>query len=710
MRRIRFVQALLIAGFLCALASSRTLAAEPEKAQAEFFEREIRPLLVERCHKCHGAEKPKGGLQLISRESLARGGTTGPVVIPGKPSESRLIKAINYQEIQMPPDGRLKEEEIARLTRWVEQGAYWPGGDGKPPGDAKPAAPATDATFVITPQQRSHWAFQPPRHAIPETQDTKWPRSDLDRFVLSKLEARRLSPSSPADKRTLIRRATFDLTGLPPTPQEVQNFLADESPRAFARVVERLLASPHYGEQWARHWLEVVSYAETPDDIELYRYRDWVVWAINRDMPYTRFITEQIAGDLATPAGQGSSAPNSMVATGPLALGNRPGDANTSATDKEQTRCDVVDHQIDVVSSAFLGLTIHCARCHDHKFDPISTDDYYGLAGIFFSTRVTPSVGDETGDKVRDAAIRLLGNPHHLGKVSPRRFPTILAGDKQQPITSGSGRLQLAQWIASAENPLTARVMVNRIWQHHFGRGIVGTPDDFGQMGLRPTHPELLDWLAIEFVRAGWSMKAMHRAIMLSATYQESSEPSESLRLADPANLLLGRMSPRRLDAAEYRDALLCASGQLDRTLYGPAIRDANSLRRSIYQAIARADRPRFSDMPSKVDRLTVVEPQKTTPSNRKASDLTDDLSLTERSAALAGRMLAEAPADEGPRIDWLHQLLYARPAAELEIERGIELLATIKADFRNRQEAERLVWEHYIRNLFVARSMRVVE
>jgi len=790
MRRHDFALTIFIAGVVCAV-SGRCTAAEPEKAQAEFFEREIRPLLAERCQKCHGAEKPKGGLQLLSRESLARGGTTGPVVVAGKPAESRLIKAVNYQEIQMPPDGRLKADEIAKLTSWVEQGAYWPATQDKPAGDAKPASepkPAASAEpgFVITPAQRAHWSFQAPRHAVPETTDTRWPRSDLDRFILHKLEARGLKPSVAADKRTLIRRATFDLTGLPPTPQEVQNFLADESPRAFARVVERLLASPHYGEQWGRHWLNVVGYSDTPADADMFRFRDWVVRAFNRDLSYDRFVTEQIAGDLAPPTAQGVYDPNPTIATGLLTIGDWHRSGNGSApTVKEQLLCDIVDEQIDVVSRAFLGLTIRCARCHDHKFDPISTEDYYALAGIFFSTRVLSSVGGKDGsaallriplasadelkrrddrkrrideltaqisqapsDAVRgelnatiaklrvaeppaleyasgaqdggvpetahagvhDVAIHIHGEHGQLGKVIPRRFPVVLTGDKQQPITAGSGRLQLAQWIASPDNQLAARVMINRIWQHHFGRGIVGTPDDFGQLGLRPTHPELLDWLAIEFGRSGWSIKAMHRAMMLSATYQQSSLPTEPLRTADPANLLLGRMSPRRLDAAEIRDSLLMASGQLDRLIRGPAIQDPNALRRSLYLAPRRAERRPWNELLIAAGRGDTIDSLNHANAGGQADAAPSELFLNERSAALAGRLLAEAPMDDRPRIEWLFQLLYARPAAESEIEGGLAILAAARTEMADQPGADRQTWEKYCRRLLSASAIFSVD
>jgi len=788
---------ILIAWFACALISPVRAAADDEKAQTEFFEREIRPLLVERCQKCHGAEKPKGGLQLISRDSLARGGLTGPAVVAGKPAESALIKAVNYQDIEMPPDGRLKQEEIARLTRWVEQGAFWPAVDANPGNSpatektpvAKPAEAAP--AFAITPAQRAHWAFQPPKLEVPTVVDTSWPKSDIDRFVLHKLEARGLKPTPPADKRALIRRATFDLIGLPPTPQEVEAFIADASPRAFARVVERLLASPHYGERWARHWLDVVRYTDSFDSRvleaarefdcgEAWRYRDWVVRAMNRDMPYDRFITEQIAGDLAAAAGQGGYDPGPVIATGMLAIGNWGG----GDADKEKLLTDIADDQVDVVSRAFLGLTVSCARCHDHKFDPISTEDYYGLAGIFFSSHILTSVGEKTGspplvkiplaapDDIRkrderkrrideltaqlaqitaeparaeataaleklkanepppldyangvqeggvpqtahagihDVAVHLRGRYDRLGAVVPRRFPVILAGDKQQPIGSGSGRLQLAQWIAKADNPLTARVMVNRIWQHHFGRGIVATPGNFGQQGERPTHPELLDWLAMEFVRSGWSIKGMHRAMMLSATYQQASVPTPATLAADPENKLFGHMRRRRLDAEEIRDGLLAVSGQLDLTLRGPAIRDTNAPRRTLYLMTVRSDRATFRELFDAADPTAVIDERNSSTVAPQALYLLNHPFVQDRAAALAARALAEGPAEERARIDWLYRVLYARPAEEPETEIGVATLAATRAH-SPAADAERLAWEQYAHLLLCANEMIVVD
>ena len=362
----------------------------------EFFEAKVRPILVARCFECHGDKgKPKGGLRLDSRAAVLKGGDSGPAALPGKPEDSALVAAIRYvDEPRMPPKARLADAEVAILTQWVERGLPWP---------AKASAPMAGlakAPWRITDDQRKHWAYQPLSDPpVPRVRDTSWPRSDIDRFILAGLERKGIAPAPPADRRTLIRRATFDLTGLPPTPEEVEEFVSDPSPNAFAAVVDRLLASPRYGERWGRHWLDLVRYADSrdargvgsPDDItEAYRYRDWVVSAFNRDLPYDRFITDQIAGDLI-PGPNGFNG-EGMVATGLLTIG----EWGTGDADKEKMMTDIVADQVDVVTRAFMGLTVACARCHDHKFDPISHADYYGLAGIFFSTHILPEPGAKT--------------------------------------------------------------------------------------------------------------------------------------------------------------------------------------------------------------------------------------------------------------------------------------------------------------------------
>jgi cytochrome c553 len=546
----------------------------------DHFEKRVRPLLAARCVRCHGAEKTRGGLRLDSAKGIAKGGNSGPVVVAGKPEKSLLIDAVRQTgDLKMPPKEKLQEREVADLAVWIKAGAAWPG----------------PAIAGAIPAANSFWAFQPVKPVEPPpVQDVSWAQSPVDRFVLARLEAAGLRPAPPADKRTLLRRVSFDLTGLPPSPAAVDAFLADDSTDAFARVVDRLLASPHYGERWGRHWLDVVRYAETTaNDANAvmryaWRYRDYVVEAFNRDRPYDQFIIEQLAGDLLAAEGDARQRAGRVIATGFLMVGPKA----LAETDKEQSRLDIVDDQLDVTGRAFLGLTIGCARCHDHKFDPIPTMDYYALAGIFRSTEVfrdearnasfwqewpQPASGGEPPLVVMapkegtptDLRVHLRGNRHNLGQLAPRRFLQALDGEAQALNSKQSGRLELARWIASPDNPLTARVMVNRIWQHHFGTGLVATSDNFGSRGEKPSHPELLDWLAADFVRSGWSIKALHRRLLLSASYQMSGRPDPEAVKLDPNTRLLWRMPRQRLDAEAIRDAMLAVSGRLDPALGG---------------------------------------------------------------------------------------------------------------------------------------------
>ncbi len=528
-------------------------------------------------------------MRLDTAQGLARGGASGPVVRPGRPADSLLLAAVRHDgELKMPPAARLKDQEIAALAAWIKDGACWPPGD--EPGTSALATPK------FTPRQKAFWAFQPVWDVAPPiVKDRHWGRSPIDAFILAQLEAAKLAPAPPADKRTLIRRASLDLIGLPPTPPEIDAFLADNSTDAFAKVVDRLLASPHYGERWGRHWLDLVRYGETTaNDANAvmryaYRYRDYVVNAFNKDKPYDQFLIEQLAGDLLPGSGDRDQTAERVIATGFLMIGPKA----LAETDKEQSRLDVVDDQIDVTGRALLGLTLGCARCHDHKFDPIPTQDYYALAGIFRSTEVFR-------DEVRNASmwqewelahapgkaavvvmapregkpanlrVHIRGNRHTLGAVVPRGFPQILAGARQAPLPARqSGRLELARWIADKHNPLTARVMVNRLWQHHFGTGLVATSANFGLRGDRPSHPELLDYLAARFVESNWSIKVMHRRMLLTSTYQMSSRPDERAARLDPGNRLLSHMPRPRLDAETLRDAMLTVSGRLDRTVGG---------------------------------------------------------------------------------------------------------------------------------------------
>ncbi|HEY1786182.1 MAG TPA: PSD1 and planctomycete cytochrome C domain-containing protein [Pirellulales bacterium] len=1126
--RLIFVLAMVIA--LGLFGRPGAASADPPAVEAsvlEFVEREVRPLLVERCFKCHGnVEQPKGGLKLVDRAAVLQGGDTGPAAVPGKPDESYLIETIGYRDaVRMPPDGKLSDPQIATLTRWVALGLPWPAASSSDPAPAPPKADSGLQGYQITDEQRRFWAFQPVKVVSPPPVDeTGWPQSAIDHYILARLEQAHLRHAPTADRRTLIRRATFDLTGLPPTPAEVQAFLADTSADAFARVVDRLLASPAYGQRWGRHWLDVARYTDCGDardlaqnspvsDVkEAWRYRDWVVDAMNRDLPYDRFIIDQIAGDLVEPATPDKLNVAGTIATGFLAVGPwGNGDA-----DKEKMLTDIVDDQLNVVSRAFLGLTVTCARCHDHKFDPIPTADYYSLAGIFYSSHILPEVGskgagapmlripllpanelvaretgkgrlaelktqvaaafeqdyrqqakgliDQTarylmaawdyqssdqraanqpieqfaasrgldarvlaqwtaylglgdpklltksvanadgvpglhawtpaeashpvvqvnptdaaaryltftipghsaavhpsptgsvavawrspiagavrirgriadgdpsgGDGVGWAVVRRRGhaneklatglldngaaqdlakladlrpldnvdvrpgdaiwlvisprtsyfcdttvvelevsemitdgrswslardviadpvesdhaNPHpdalgnqgvwefldlaavsdaggrvgldpllvrwfeaidgpgqpaenrplaetvaveiersmmaaatapadapavrwyteltavtgpfrpadtaaderltaetkprvaemrgqiaaiekqlaepiplahgaqeggvpqtiyegchdariqirgsysRLGETVPRRFPRILAGENQTPISQGSGRLELARWLASPDNPLSARVMVNRIWQHHFGEGIVRSASNFGKLGEAPTNPELLDYLADRFVKLGWSMKALHREIMLSATYQQSSIGDADTAAQDPDNRTFARANRWRLESEAVRDNLLAVAGRLDPALGGPSTRDFAVPRRTLYVMTIRSDRSGFGTLFDAADPLLSVEARITSTVAPQSLFLMNNDFVVAQAGALADRVLAESvaaaaadnPPADAPSLDrWcierLYELVYGRPVTDREVGVARELLA----------------------------------
>jgi len=707
-----------------------TAAVTPQ--DAAFFEAKVRPLLSQRCFECHSHDKKiKGGLALDSRSGWEKGGDTGPAIVPGKPDESLLIKAISHldKDLAMPPKKKLSDEEIAILTEWVKMGAPDPREMVAKIGGMTPA------------EAKAWWAFQP----LPTPTAAPATSAQIDGFIAARLGKAGLTPTPRADKRTLLRRVTFDLIGLPPTPEEVAAFLADDSPDAFARVVERLLASPRYGEHWARHWLDVVRYTDSLDtrgfgtnsDVaEAWRYRDWVTGSFNRDLPYDQFIQQQVAGDLLPQQPGAPFDPDKIIATGMYALGNW----GNGDSDKEKTHTDIVDDQIDVTGRAFLGLTLACARCHDHKFDPITTADYYGMAGIFFSSHILDQFAAKTaGETVmripilspaeeerrkatarrigeiakeltedptdiaaleserthllavlkqlptchglqeggipkttyegfHDARIHVRGRYDRLGETIPRRMPAILAGENQPPIREGSGRLELARWLSSPQNPLTARVMVNRIWQHHFGEGLARTPNNFGRLGTAPTHPELLDWLAAEFIRSGWSIKAMHRLIVNSATYQQADTSANAG--SDPDNLLFSRQNRRRLEAESLRDAMLFASGSLDLKDGGPSVRDLAAPRRTLYVTTIRADRATYQMLFDAADPTAIVEKRVESTVAPQALWLLNHPLVLAQARALAARARNTASADSD-RVRWLYETLYSRPPAPQELALG---------------------------------------
>ncbi|MCA9117845.1 MAG: DUF1549 domain-containing protein, partial [Planctomycetaceae bacterium] len=688
---MRYVPAHLIfvtaACGLLSFGSSASAATDP--AGLEFFEKKIRPLLVQHCYACHSARsgKSEGGLRLDTPEAILRGGESGKIFTPGQPTaESPLLEAVSYNGgfVDMPPDGRLPAPLIADLRRWVELGAPLPEPTGQ--GDA----PAPQTTAVIDARTRNFWSFRPVEiRPLPESAGTawpgqaQWPRRRIDHFIGHQLAARGLQPAPMADRRTLIRRLSYDLTGLPPTWEEVEAFVADRSPTAWEQLTERLLASPRYGERWGRHWLDVARYAEDNPTNEStckpprfpHPYRDWVIRSLNEDLPYDEFVRRQLAADLMD-----GLPPEELAATGFLGLSPvYHKEPKLSADVIATIVADEWDERIDTMTRGFLGLTVACARCHDHKFDPIRTEDYYSLAGVMASTRlvewplarvpaetakqlqdtneaivdvtlrlsyakIMQKTAKEAGEPTepfqprvdeleaelkalkerklfdgpvvngvqdaglwidgsdpawttlefrtgtpRDLPVFLRGNPAKHGEIVPRRFLEVLSPSAPAPFKQGSGRLELASAIVEQSRGLAARVMVNRVWGWHFGQPLVRTPSNFGQLGDRPSHPELLDDLAARFVLHGWSLKWLHREIVLSATWRQSAVHVPAAGETDPqavdgANRLLWKMNRRRLEPEAWRDAVLLAGGQLDQTMGGQSqALDEKNTRRTVY-------------------------------------------------------------------------------------------------------------------------------
>jgi Protein of unknown function (DUF1553)/Protein of unknown function (DUF1549)/Planctomycete cytochrome C len=732
-----------------------------------FFETRVRPVLVESCFKCHGPDKQRGGLRLDSRAALLAGGDQGPALVPGHPEQSLLIRAINqHDELKMPPSKPLPARQVADLTQWVRQGAPWPGADA-------PAPPARHGTFQITDKDRAHWAFQPIRRpAVPRLERHANPDQAVDAFVLAGLEAKGLEPNGPADRRELIRRVSFDLTGLPPTPEAVATFVHDPDPAAYAKLIDRLLASPHYGERWGRHWLDLVRFAQTNGyerDGEkpfAWRYRDYVIRAFNDDKPYDRFVLEQLAGDELPDATD-----DARIATGFYRLGvwdDEPDDAR-------QAEFDGLDDVMVATGAAFLGLTLGCARCHDHKFDPIPQADYYRLLAFFRNVRPYENaaytadsgtylpLGDreqartavaesearvkklegllkqaktdderkklqerlkraktlkgldwalgvrERGPSPVSTRVLIRGNAGTPGDEVQPAFLSVLGGAKPElpapppEATTCGRRLALARWIASPDNPLTARVIVNRLWQHHFGQGLVKSTGDFGRAGTPPTHPALLDWLAAELIDHGWSLKKLHRTILLSEAYQRSSR-TDNVRAvaADPGNELLWRQSLRRLEAEAIRDTVLAVSGQLNAAMGGRGFfprldgevlaggsrpgdgwetsPDRERCRRSVYLYSKRTLVAPALDTFDFIETGQPVSDRPVTTVAPQALLLLNDEFLHEQAAALARRLLAEAGPDPRRQIGRAFELAFGRHPSEHE--------ATRLLDYRQRQVA----------------------
>jgi hypothetical protein len=803
------------------LSAALPAAAPEDAAGAKFFEERVRPVLVENCRQCHGPEKHRGGLRLDSREAALRGGDSGAVIHPGRPEESLLIQAVRHGErIQMPPKKKLPQRVVADLATWVRMGAPWP------TASAETTPPPKDTEF---------WAFRPPvRRPFPAIRDAAWALSPVDRFVLAGIEAKGLHPAPQADKRALLRRVTFDLIGLPPAPEEMEQFLHDDAPDAFSRVVERLLTSPAYGEKWGRHWLDVARYADSNGMDEnlaqanAWRYRDWVIRAFNHDMPYDQFVREQVAGDLL-PAKDTAEEHDHLVATGFLCLGPK----MLAEDDPVKMEMDIIDEQVDTIGRTFLGMTLGCARCHDHKFDPIMMADYYGLAGIFKSTRSmehfrvvarwferplltadlqrqvkehdekvarlrgeidrqvreakektphpqplsrkgrgekerndtakadpeaafpaetraalaklrgelatheksrpdVPRTMAVTEGTVADLRIHLRGNHLTLGREVPRRFPEVMRTAVTRAVgRKQSGRLELAQWLTQSEHPLTARVLVNRVWHWHFGQGIVRSTDNFGNLGDRPDNQPLLDWLAVEFVRRGWSIKELHRLIVLSRTYQMSSTRDEHAALIDPENRLLSYRPRRRLEAEELRDALLAVSGRLDRTMRGSLLQTPNfqyvastfsvnstnyaTNRRSVYLPVVRSalyDPFQVFDFP---DPSTANGQRVSTTVAAQALFLMNGDLVREQTRHMAVALLGRSDLDDPARVNAAYLRAFDRKASGAEVSRSLDFVRRLESQWESEKvvdAAERRIraWQGLCRVLVSTNEFLYVE
>jgi hypothetical protein len=816
---------------LIALVGSRVLASD----DLEFFESKVRPLLASQCYSCHSSSAAivQGGLRLDSRETVLRGGHSGPALIPGNPDQSRLIRALRHEvEPHMPPWGKLDPEKIAVLEEWIRRGAPCPA----------ESTSTAETTSPSKPNAKSHWAWQPIVRKLPSDVPSAWPRDMVDRFLLQQLVQKGIQPAPAADPATLLRRVYLDLTGLPPSPQSVESFLANPSDEHYRAIVDELLSSPRYGERFGRWWLDVTYYGDTLDTgseipaTEAWRYRDYVIRAFNQDKPVNRFFQEQIAGDLL-PAQDQREHNELVVATGYLAIGPWA----IVLADKPQLQMDTIDQQLEMIGRGMLGLTLGCARCHDHKFDPISLQDYYGMAGILKSTRTLhgkykpdgvfsdvnkvslveadderkqreaklrlyeeeiaalqkvlaglkesaaqlkdhQANNDKDKDKEKDqdkekreeldskiqsleirigllefnkplppfayavqdqekpedCHIAIRGNAHQLGKEVPRGFVQLVSFEQPKSVWNGSGRLELAKWLTDDRQPLTPRVYVNRVWQQLFGTGIVRSSDNFGVRGDLPSHPELLDYLASEFIKEGWSTKKLVQRLVLTSTYRMSASPNPAAHEMDPENRLLWRMNPRRLEAETIRDSILAISGKLDVTAGGETL-PTHSLetflpnlttfnppqiiktarlpenlryRRTVYLPIFRTKQMQELDILNYFD---FAEPTQVNAARRTTVVPTQNLFLlnspwiAEQADVLATKLVQDDQLLDRQRVNELVLLIFSRQAQESEILRGLEFVYDFERCARADQTAKglgppgRLAWTAFIQMLLAS-------
>ncbi len=789
----------------------------------EFFEMKIRPLLATHCDKCHSAksERIRGGLRLDTRARVLEGGDSGPAIVPGDPDASLLIRAVRYEDedFEMPPKGRLTADQIHDLEQWVKMGAPDPRDE-----PSTISTVATPATEVDVAKGREFWSFKKPvAHPAPSVKDEKWPSCDIDRFTLAAMEQQGVHPVKDADPAALIRRLSFDLIGLPPTPEEVSAFTKDHSAAAYERLVDRLLASEQFGERWGRHWLDVARYAESSGkEVNVlyphaWRYRDWVIDAFNDDMPANRFLAEQIAGDLR-PAKDATDRANSIIATGFFAIG--PKGHNTQGV--PQFVADVVDEQIDAMGQAMLGMTIACARCHDHRFDPIPTRDYYAIAGIFASTNLQygtartagnrhgdelialpagadvpngpvmprevrsvllaarerssriaaeeakPSDGvsafqknsarqtvaviddlftrfDENGNanqsnrlamglvdgKPIDVSVLVRGEIDQRGDVVPRGFLQVLSDESTPRITKGSGRAELAQWVASDSNPLTARVFVNRVWLHLFGAGIVATPDNFGTSGRAPSHQELLDTLAVDFMKDGWRTKGLIKKLVMSRTYQLSSTLDRANEKIDPEDVWLWRMPHKRLEGEAIRDAMLACAGTLDlepavgspvgaidgtmrgADAIGAQYLQAPSTKRSVYLPVVRGQLNETLEVFDAADASFVSGDRDETNVPAQALYMMNDNSVVAAANAMGNRLRRECD-DDAERIERGFLLAFGRKPRGSEVSAARSFLRDFAKSESSRADSDNNLtvraWTAYCQALFQSAEFRYLD
>ncbi|WP_232107218.1 DUF1549 domain-containing protein [Gimesia alba] len=805
---------LLIAAVVLIVSPLSAAEKQPNQQQIQFFEAKIRPLLIKHCYDCHGADEQESGLRVDTFKGIAKGGKAGSLLIPGKPEQSLLITAVNYQvsDLQMPPEEKLSKQEIEDLTNWVKMGAPYPNAD------LSLLRPSSEKGKYDLEKEREFWSFQPVKKpALPAVKHKDWVKTPIDQFVLSKLEQAGLTPAKPADKRTLIRRTTFDLTGLPPTPEEIDDFLNDTSPQAFEKVVDRLLASPHYGEHWGRHWLDIARYADSnglDENIAFgnaWKYRDYVVNALNKDKPYDLFLKEQLAGDLLEPAKDVAERNERLIATGFLSLGPKV----LAEVDETKMEMDIIDEQINTIGVSLMGMTLGCARCHDHKFDPISAHDYYGLAGILKSTKTMehykkiarwhenslateaelkeqaewdkkikaeeekiaalvksenerlkkeggkdfklpkkpePSYSKEakaelktlrdqvaslkkerpevptalgaTEREIIDVPVHIRGSHLTLGETVPRHVPVVLSPQPEKPFSKEtSGRLKFAEWLTSREHPLTSRVFVNRVWRWHFGKGIVATPDNFGKLGAKPTNQPLLDWMAASLMDEGWSIKKLHRMILLSNTWQMSSEFNEKAAAVDPDNDLLWRVDVRRLDAESIRDSILAVSDGLDLTMGGSLLTVENRAfvfnheskdavtydfnRRSLYLPVIRNHLFGMFMLFDYADASVLNGNRSSTTVAPQALFLLNSHLVEEASQRMADTVLSQTALAPEQKIQHLFLKSFGRLPSDLEVSKSLQFLDELDKELQAEEsDSEKRIhrsWQVLCQSIFAS-------